>query len=240
MSAAVAVRVEEHGDVRVLALARPPVNAVDLELVEALSAVVLAAGAERSCRAVVVTGAAGVFCAGIDTKRIPAYDAALRARMLRGVNRTVLALYALAKPLVAAISGHALGAGLVLALTADVRLAARGAFRLGLTEGAAGIPFPACPMALVKAELAPETARRLVLSSATAPPDSPLFSGVVDRVVGADSLLEAALAEARSLCAQPSFAAVKQQLRAATVARMRQIVDEDDEPLLAGWVERPT
>ena len=236
MSAAVVVKVEDHGGVRVLALARPPVNAVDLELVRALSAAVLAASEDPGCRALVVTGAPGVFCAGIDTRRIPAYDAALRAEMLRGVNRTVLALYSLAKPMVAAISGHALGAGLVLALCADLRLAARGAFRLGLTEGAAGIPFPACPMALVKSELAPETARRLVLSSATAAPDAPLLAGVVDRVVDAEALLEAALGEARALSAQPAFAAVKQQLRAETVARMRRIVDEDDEPLLAGWV----
>lgn len=231
-----AVKTEARGEVRVLALARPPVNAVDLELVRALSAAVQAAAGDPGCRALVVTGAPGVFCAGIDTKRIPAYDAAQRAEMLRGVNRTVLALYSLEKPMVAAISGHALGAGLVLALTADVRIAARGAFRLGLTEGAAGIPFPACPMALVRAELAPETARRLVLTSATAAPDAPLLAGVVDRVVEPEGLLEAALAEARSLSAQPSFAAVKRQLRSETTARMRRIVEEDDEPLLKGWV----
>jgi enoyl-CoA hydratase len=236
MSAAVWVRVEDHDGVRVLALSRPPVNAVDLELVEELSGAVDAAASDPVCRALVVTGAPGVFCAGIDTRRIPAYDALLRARMLRGVNRTVLALYSFAGPMVAAISGHALGAGLVLALCADLRLAARGAFRLGLTEGAAGIPFPAGPMQLVKAELAPEAARRLVLTSATGAPDSPLLAGVVDRVVEPAALLETALAEARALCAQPAFAAVKHQLRAATIARMRRIVDEDDEPLLEGWL----
>lgn len=236
MSGSVAIHVEDEGGVRVLALARPPVNAVDLELVRALEAAAGAAAADRACRALVVIGAPGVFSAGIDTKRIPAYGAALRAEMLRSVNRTLLALYGLAKPVVAAISGHALGAGLVLALVADLRIAAGGAFRLGLTEGAAGIPFPACAMAVVRAELAPESARRLVLTSATADPASPLLAGVVDRVVAAEALREAALAEARGLLAQKGFAAVKRQLRADTLARMQRIVENDEEPLLAGWV----
>jgi enoyl-CoA hydratase len=94
-------------------------------------------------------------------------------------------------------------------------------------------------MLLVKAELAPETARRLVLASETAAPDAPLLAGVVDRVVDAAALRDAALEEARALAAQRGFTAVKQQLRGEVIARMRRVVEEDDEPLLAGWVQRP-
>lgn len=233
------VRIEERDGVRVLALARPPLNAIDLELVGALGAAAETIAADAACRALVVTGAPGVFSAGIDTKRIPAYDAARRADMLRAVNRTVLALYGLRIPTVAAISGHALGAGLVLALTADLRLAAAGDFRLGLTEARAGIPFPACPLELVRAELSPERARMLTLTSATAEPGSPLLAGLVDRVVAADALLDAAIGAARDLATQPGFAAVKQQLHAPALARMRRIVEQDEEPLLKSWLGAP-
>jgi hypothetical protein len=119
----VTVRSEDRDGVRVLSLARPPVNALDFALVRALGAAFESA-ADARCRALVVTGMPGVFSAGIDTKRLAGYDARERAEMLRGVNRTLLALYALEKPCVAAISGHALGAGLVLALACDARIAA--------------------------------------------------------------------------------------------------------------------
>lgn len=230
------LRSEQRDGVHVLALARPPVNAIDLELVRAFGAALEAPAADASCRALVLTGAPGVFSAGIDTRRIPAYGAEERAQMLRGVNRMLLALYALEKPVVAAISGHALGGGLVLALACDLRIAARGDFRLGLTEAAAGIPFPAGPLAVVQAELAPESLRRLALTSDVHGPESPALAGVVDAVVDADTLLDAALEQARRLAAQPGFAALKRQLRAGTVARLRRIVERDEEPLLAGWL----
>jgi enoyl-CoA hydratase len=227
---------EDRDGVRVLALARPPVNAIDLGLVQALGAALADAEADAGCRALVLTGAAGVFSAGIDTRRIPAYDAAQRAEMLRGLNRTVLALYAFPKPAVAAISGHALGGGLVLALCCDVRVAARGAFRLGLLEAIAGVPFPAGPLTAVRAELSPERARRLALTSVVFGPEDPLAEGVVDRVVAPEALPGEALAEARTLLAQPAFAAVKRQLRAEAVAKLRHIVAADDEPMLASWL----
>jgi enoyl-CoA hydratase len=231
------VRREDRDGVRVLALSRPPVNAIDFALVRALGDAVDAAAADHSCRALVVTGAPGVFSGGIDTKRIPSYDADERASMLRAVNRTVLALYALEKPLVAAISGHALGAGLVLVLCCDLRLAAAGNFRLGLTEGKAGIPFPAGPLAVSRAELSPGALRHFALTSAEEKPDSPRLVGIVDRVVPAESLLASALDGARALAAQPAFAAVKRQLRADTIARLRRIVERDEEPLLKGWLQ---
>jgi enoyl-CoA hydratase len=230
------VRREDRDGVRVLSLARPPVNAIDFALVRALGDAAEAAASDPACRALVVIGAPGVFSAGIDTKRVPSYDADERASMLRAVNRTVLELYALEKPAVAAISGHALGAGLVLALTCDLRLAAEGDFRLGLTEGKAGIPFPAGPLAVARAELSPESLRQLALTSATEAPASPRLAGIVDRVVPADALLASAFDEARALAAQPAFAAVKRQLRGDTIARLRRIVERDEEPLLAGWL----
>jgi len=232
----VLVGIEERDGIRTLALQRAPVNALDLSMAEAIAEAIEAARDAASCRAVVLTGMPGVFSAGIDTRRVPSYDAATRARMLRTVNRTITALYGLPKPVVAAISGHALGGGLVLAIACDVRLAARGEFRLGLTEVEAGIPFPAGPLAVVQAELSPESLRRLILATPTLRPDAPALAGVVDRVVEPAALHEAAEAEARRLAALPAYPRVKAQLRGATCERLRRIVEDDRDPLLAGWI----
>ncbi|MFN8642620.1 MAG: enoyl-CoA hydratase/isomerase family protein [Candidatus Binatia bacterium] len=230
------VRIETAGAAWVIALDRPPVNAINLELADALFAAVAAARDDDACRAIVVTGREGVFSAGIDHREVPAYDAATRARMLRTINRGIHSLYALPKPLVVAVSGHALGAGLVLALTGDLRLAARGEFRLGLTEAKAGIPFPAGPMTVVQAELPPDLVRVLCLTSAVGDPESHLLGRTIDRVVAHHLLRGEAIREALELAAQPGFRAVKRQVRAATAARLADIVARDDEPLLAGWL----
>lgn len=230
------VRRERRGRVSVLSLQRPPVNAADLPFARAIHDAMAAERNDPASAAVVLTGLPGCFCAGVDTRAVPAYDAATRAEMLRTIDRTILALYAFPKPVVAAISGHALGAGLVLALTAELRLAARGDFRLGLTEAAAGIPFPACPLVVVRAELAPDVLRVLALGSASFAPDAPALRGVVDRVVEPDALVDEAVREAEALARHPGHRVVKQQLRAAAVAEMERIVREDDEPMLRGWV----
>jgi len=155
---------------------------------------------------------------------------------VRTINRTVLALYGLPKPVVAAVSGHALGGAFVLMLACDVRLAARGPFKFGLTEAEAGIPFPAGPLVVVRAELVPDQLRAPALGSLTAGPESEAFAGIIDRVVGPSGLLEAAFGEVRRLSALPAYGRVKQQLRAATIERLAQIVERDEEPLLTRWV----
>lgn len=230
------VEVEDRGGIRILRLSRPPVNALQLELALAIRDALADASAEATCKGIVLTGLPGVFSAGIDTREVPAYDAEQRAAMLRTINRTILALYGLAKPVVAAVSGHALGGAFVLVLASDVRLAARGPFKLGLTEAGAGIPFPAGPLAVVRAELSPAQLRTLALGSITAPPESELFAGIIDRVVEAGALVEEAAAEAERLLGLPAHGRVKEQLRRDTVKRLQEIVDRDDEPLLARWI----
>ena len=227
---------EDHDGIRVLRLERPPVNALDLELARAAQRAVAEAAGDDACTGIVLTGLPGVFSAGIDTRAVPAYDAATRAEMLRAINATVLALYGLPKPAAAAVSGHALGGAFVLMLACDVRGAARGPFKLGLTEAEAGVPYPAGPLAVVRAELTPSQLRLLALGSQTAEPGARDFEGIIDRVVEPPALLETAVAEVRRLRGLPGFARVKRQLRAATLAELARIVERDDEPLLAGWL----
>lgn len=150
--------------------------------------------------------------------------------------QAVEGLYQSGKPVVAGISGHALGGAFVLALACDIRLAAQGPFKLGLTEAEAGIPFPAGPLTVVRAELSPAQVRVLALGSLVAQPASGVFAGIIDRVLEPSALVDTGIQEARRLAALPAFGRVKQQLRAVTVERLAQIVERDDEPLLNGWV----
>ena len=94
--------------------------------------------------------------------------------MIRTIDRCLLELYRLPKPTVAAINGHLFAAGFVLALACDVRLAAIGGYRLGVTEVGVGVPFPAVPLLVVQSELDASTVRNLLLSGRTFDLDDPV------------------------------------------------------------------
>src|SRR5262245_25268625 len=93
--------------VRVLRLARPPVNAIDLGLIADIEAALAAAEAEGG--PLVLAGAPGCFSAGVDTKAVRGYGAAERRAMVLGIDRMLARLYAFPGATVAAVSGHALG-----------------------------------------------------------------------------------------------------------------------------------
>ena len=232
------VRIERDDAVWRLVLDRPPANALELTLADALRAALDAAVVARDCAALVLTGAGRFFSGGIDVKTVPAYDAATRATMLRAVNATMAALYGVPKPVVAAVNGTALGGALVLALACDVRLVADGPALLGLTESAAGIPFPAVPLRVVEAEVGGRAARLATLASETFAPAGAHAVGFVDAVVPPEDLLAEATRRARALAALPAFATVKLQLRRRALEEIHAVLAADTEPLLAGWISR--
>lgn len=215
-----------------LTVDRPPVNALDIEAIEQICDItnVLAAAPPMG---IVLCGAGQCFSAGVDTRAFAAYSNPDQARMVLGISRMIAALYALPCPVVSAVHGHALGGGFVLMLAADVRIAVDddGA-KLGLTEALAGVPFPAAPLEIIKSELSPELLRRLTLTSQTLPPSALFRLGVIDHLCDPSNLLPIAEAQVRLLARQPGFGAVKEQIRRATVARLRAIVTSGDDPLI--------
>ena len=230
------VRIEMQQDVGIVRLQRAPANAIEAGLLAELERTVKKAAVSDSCRALVLTGRDRFFSAGIDNKVVPAYDREKRKDTMRAANRLMYGLYGFPKPTVAAVNGHALGAGLCAALACDLRIASQGHYELGLTEAKAGIPFPACPLEVVHAELAPEHARVLVLGADSFPATDRRASWFLDRVVPAAELVQEAIDEANVRAAYPAYAAVKRQLRASALARMAAIVAADADPLLESWL----
>ena len=159
--------------------------------------------------------------------------------MVAGINRLFCEWYDFPRPVVAAVNGHAVAGGLILALCADHRVGARGA-SYGLTETRVGTPYPAAALAIVRAELAPAAARRLVLGAELLDADRALELGLVDELAEADAVLERALEVSRQLAALPTatYEAVKRQLRGGVAAAMRAEAERD--PLAAGWLSAET
>lgn len=121
-------------------------------------------------------------------------------------------------------------------LACDPRIGCDVPARLGLTEVTAGIPYPAAAMEIVRAEPEPGLARRLVLSGQEISPLSARELGILDELVDPARLLERSIDRARTLAGARSYARVKEQLRGATLARMREIVASGADPLMRRWL----
>ena len=224
-----------RGGTLIVRFHRPPANAFDLELTEEFRACLEEAAAAPPAGGIVLTGAGAVFSGGVDFKAVPIYSIAERARMIGNINAAITAYYGLPTATVAALNGHAIGGAFVIALASDVRVAAPTA-RFGLTEITAGIPYPACPMEVVREEIDPVYRRHLVLSGEVIGTEAAHARGLVDEIVEPDLLLDRAAELARLRAGARSYSRVKQQLRKPTLDRMRAIIASGSDPMLAQWV----
>ena len=187
--------------------------------------------------AVVLTGREGFFSAGADLKVAPTLDADGQRGMVAGINSIFAGWYGFPAPVVAAVNGHAIAGGLILALCADYRVgSAEGQY--GLTELKAGLPYPSVAMAVVRAELHGPGARRLVLGADLVGAKEALEAGAFDEVCEPDQVLHRATEVARGLASLPAeaYRKVKSQLRGPVLeAALAQ-----PDPLLEGWAGAET
>jgi enoyl-CoA hydratase len=222
------VTTSERDGVTVLAVDRPPANALDLELLDELIAAFERFAAEPPA-ALVLAGRPGFFSAGLDLKAMPGYGPDELRRLVEGVDRMVLSSYGLPCPVVCAITGHAIAGGFVLAMCGDHRIvSAEG--RYGLTEIKVGVPFPAAAIGVVAAELSPGAARALALSGALVDARECVRLGAFDEIAAPDEVVDRAVALAAELAAVNAevYARTKLQLRGSALERMRAAA----EPLL--------
>ncbi len=229
------VSLERSERIAIMKIDRPPANAMSLELLDDIVAGLGAVELDPP-RALVLTGREGFFSAGVDLKAVPGYGPDQQRRMVEGINEMALATYALPCPVVAAVSGHAIAGGLVLALCADLRVAARGG-SYGLTEVKVGVAYPQAAIGVVRAELTASAARFLALGNALVDADECVRLGVFDEALEPPEVLPRALELAGTLASFPAetYALTKRELRAATTEQLRRAAAED--PLLAAWVE---
>jgi enoyl-CoA hydratase len=233
------VRVERDGAVAVVTLANPPANAMDARGLLELAGEVERLGAEPDIASLVITGEGRVFSAGLDLKAITELDDAGQEALIEALNRCFLAVYSCPKLVVAAVNGHAIAGGLILALCCDVRLVTDAPLRAALAEVTVGVVYPVAAIEVVRHELAGAARRRMVLRGDVIDGAGGVELGVFDRVVAHDQLLAAARAEAADTRPSGGYARIKAQLRAPVVAAARAALEVGD-PLPRPWLGAET
>jgi enoyl-CoA hydratase len=214
------IELAEQDGVAVLRLAHGKVNAMSIEFCEALTA----RFAEiSSARAVVMTATGRTFSAGVDLVRLLEGGAPYVRKFLPVLSEMFATVFSHPAPVVAAINGHAIAGGCVLACAADKRLMAHDGGRIGVTELLVGVPFPPAAMEIMRCAAAPQFFADAIFSGTTYTPDEAVARGFVHDVVEPQALLERAVAAAKALAALPpkAFALTKRQIRAPALERMQ-------------------
>jgi len=213
--------IDTGNPVAVLRLEHGKVNAMDLPLCEALTQQLVLL-ATHPCRAMVIAGTGNSFSAGVDLVQLAQGGADYVSRFLPVMDAFFYALLTFPKPVVAAVNGHALAGGCIIAACCDHIVMAEGTGRVGVTELAVGVPYPMLPLEIVRARLSARDARDLIYSARTVLPAEALALGLVDETTPAAELMPRAMEAATRLMQIPavSFALTKRAFVTPILARV--------------------
>jgi enoyl-CoA hydratase len=196
-----------------LTLAHGKANALDLELCQALRQEFDRAGESDDVRALVLTGTGSMFSAGVDLPRLINDGRKYVESFVGSLDAMLRTLFFFPKPVVAAVNGHAIAGGAIMAFACDYRLMSSG--RIGVPEALVGVPFPPLALEVVRFAVPPQHLQSMLYLCWTVECDEAKSRGIIDEVVTADNLLIRARSIARQLAdiAPDAFRLTKLQIR---------------------------
>ncbi|MBI3687103.1 MAG: enoyl-CoA hydratase/isomerase family protein [Actinobacteria bacterium] len=206
------VQLEVDGGIGTIRLDRPPMNALSTAVQEGLRAAATEAGQRADVRAVILYGGPKVFAAGADIKEMVDMTYSEMVHRAAALSSAFDAVARIPKPVVAAVTGYALGGGCELALTADFRVCGDNA-RLGQPEILLGIIPGAGGTQRLPRLIGPSRAKDLIYTGRFVEAEEALRIGMVDQVVAPDDVYDAARAMVARYTGGPALA-----LRAAKAA----------------------
>ena len=189
------VQVRYENEIAILELDDGKANALGHD---AISSLVEKLDEVQDAGAVVLSGRPEKFSAGFDLAVMKSGEDAAR-EMLRSGVELFLKCYSFPRPIVAACTGHALAAGAILLMSCDLRIGAKGEFKIGLPELAIGMSLPFFATELARARLSKRHFTKATALGQTYDPDGACDVGFLDEIVAPDEVLSTALARAESL-----------------------------------------
>ena len=235
------IDIKTNAGIAVMTLSHGKANALDIEFCDAIAAQLIALR-KSGAKAVVITGQGKMFSAGVDLIRLSEGGADYIRKFLPALHRLYDAVFYHPKPVVAAVNGHAIAGGAVLACCADRRIMARDGGRIGVTELLVGVPFPALAFEVVRFAVTPRYLPEFTLGVATYASDAALQKGWVDEVVEPAALMQRAMEVAQSYAAlsPPAFAQTKAQIRQAVTERLERSGEATDKAVTEIWTAPAT
>jgi len=220
---------EDQRTISIITLDDGKANALSSPTIAAVRAALTGAEADPTCVAAVITGRPGRFSAGFDLSVMQAGDRTAVTAMVADGGELVRHIYGAAIPVVVACTGHALAAGALVLLAADVRVGADGPFKVGLNEVAIGMTLPNWAYTIARERLSKRHLQRAVVNARLTDPAAAVDVGFLDRVVPEADVLSVALEEAAILAGldRKAYGRMMGEFRGATLVAMADQIAAD-------------
>jgi enoyl-CoA hydratase/carnithine racemase len=223
------INTQHVGDVTIVQVAHGKVNALDVELLDALTDCF--GSLEKSeGGAVILTGAGKAFSAGVDLFRVLDGGSAYASQLIPALSRAFEAVFRFPRPVVAAVNGAAIAGGCVLACACDRRLMSDAGAPIGASELVVGVPFPAAALEVMRHACGDHTEEVILTGRLYAGGDA-IAVGLIHELVAAEQLDERAreVADELSRLTPDGYRLAKQLLRGPALARMADAAANDAE-----------
>lgn len=218
-----------EGGITELRIARPPFNLIDVSVLKDLRRELARADAEGR-RGIIVSGVSGVFSSGVDIAALLDGGRAAARAYWEQVFLLACDMARYRHPIFAAITGHCVAAGALLAVFCDYRVMARGSWQIGLNEVRVGVALPACFQFAVRRVVGALNAERLLVFGRTLDPQRALEIGLVDELAHPVNVVAFARERLEDLLAVPHHGL--SEMRAIARDDLRQVfADVDALPL---------
>lgn len=186
------------------------------------------------CTGLVITGTGRIFSAGLDIPEVHGLDRPGLAAFINHFDDLIARLMSLPVPTVAAINGHAVAGGLILAMACDTRIAAPGDYRLSLNSLDLGIPLPMAALEAVRRSVPSRELLPLVVEGASYSPEDALERGLAQKVTG--NLVQETMETIRHLGRSPlAYASMKRRLVAPHLERIAKDREATNAEFVEAW-----
>jgi len=237
------IRIEYHNKVAIVKLDRNVTNALNLELVTKLDETLLKVKKDSNTHSFVLNSSnEKFFSIGFDIPQLFGFSKDDFKVFYKTFNRVCLELYTLPKLTIAAITGHAVAGGCILALCCDYRFIAEGRKKMGLNEIKLGVPIPYPADCILRQIVGFRNAREIVDTGEFYLPDKLLQMGMVDLILPLDQLLFKSIEKAKLLGAlsQDAFAMIKRNRIEMVEAQVLTELKEKERLFLECWYSAET
>jgi enoyl-CoA hydratase/carnithine racemase len=238
-----AIRIERQAHLAVLRMDKARGNAIDEPFVDDLARAAHDVSQDDAVRGILLaTAHPKVFCPGLDLVALYEYDRPALESFMGKFAAMIWALYALRKPVVAGIAGHAVAGGCILALTADYRVLRRSGAQIGLNEVKVGVPLPWSVAILLRSTVAPAALSRVALLGRNFAAEDALSAGLADELADAEGFEETCLTRLEEFAEKDALAlgTTKAYLRSEALATMRAREMDLTGDFLDGWFSTST
>ena len=229
-----AVQLVAQGDVAVITMDDGRANAMNPTFLNELNGCLDQAG---QAGAVLIAGRTGNFSGGLDLKLLPTLSTEARREAVELFTAVMMRIWEFPRPTVAAVTGHALAGGAILALSTDLRYFVGGNYRFGLIEVPMGVPLPGFAIEMAASVVGGVTLTELVAHGRTFTADETLPAGIAQATAPAERLLELSLERASQLAKLPgdAYASTKARMRGASLQRARAAVLSETDLFMAAF-----